>query len=397
MKICLTNQLFLIYFIFFLSSSPLICQSLEIRSYESTKDDFLFLNQKNGFIHENDSINECILDLVQASVVDSMVNRKKQHHKVGPIGFLIHIFGGFNWRAYELKKQKIVGTVSRQSRSREEQYTEYDINFDLQFNLDHYLNKILGMYDAQTLIKRQDIRKNHKRDYNKAPYTRDPNNIDRSLYKLHCELTPASAFRTALNYFFYPTLPGKGRLEQHPNFMYDYPSVGFYGLLCLDCNHSCHPEMHPYEWMWSMNLSSLESNNKEWNIGFFHESSNRMIKWSAAPKIGKIKIPFIFHKDSLKTIEILHGVIGKFNTKDPAIYYPSGPIEFKATKKQIIPLKAKKENFEIIINMINPINEENLNYWLSDLNLDPSNGFISGYLNLSLSVYDVFTTKIIFK
>ena len=70
--------------------------------------------------------------------------------------------------------------------------------------------------------------------------------------------------------------------------------MGFYGAYCLDCNHNCHPEMHPYEWTWWLNLKDGESTNKTWLIGLFHEGSNRFPKWSKNPMTGEIKIPFAF-------------------------------------------------------------------------------------------------------
>ena len=69
-------------------------------------------------------MNERIVDMVQIVLTDSMIEHKKQHHKIGPMGWFIHSFGGFNWRAFRMKKEKKVGIVVRQSRRSKEEFRE---------------------------------------------------------------------------------------------------------------------------------------------------------------------------------------------------------------------------------------------------------------------------------
>ena len=114
----------LLKMLFLLIVSLATAQTYNIESYQKTGNAFLYLLRSNDFISKNDTINEMIVDLVQPQLSDSLIYRKKQHHKLGPMGWLISTFGNFNWRAFSMKKEKVVGTVVRISRSGEEQFTE---------------------------------------------------------------------------------------------------------------------------------------------------------------------------------------------------------------------------------------------------------------------------------
>jgi hypothetical protein len=369
-----------------------------IQQQDTTPQAFLNLLYNKEQIEANDTLNEKIVDLVRVFLVDSMIEHKKQHHKVGPIGWFIHTFGGFNWRAYRMKKEKVVGTIVRQSRSSKEEFTEYDINFDLNFHLDKYLHRVFGMYDRQASIKRQDIRPRHKKNYKMPPFVRDSNNIDIRLYRLHCELTPEKAYRAPLNYLFYPTLPKAGGLDKHPNFESSQPTVGFYGTLCLDCNHSCHPEMHPYEWMWWLKCAEKETiSQKEWFFGLFHEGSNRQKKWSVNPMIGQISLPFIFRKDAGMRIQIKHGVLHQFKEN----YSVKGPLNhpvFDASQiSRILQMESKGMAQQIQLEFDKVLQSNGLKYWLSNLNYDADKELFSGYFNVHLAVQDVYTASILFE
>ena len=167
-------------------TGPLFSQKFEIVSYQKTPESFLHLLKSNDEISKNDTLNELLVDMLVPTLLDSMIYRKKQHHKLGPLGWLISTFGNFNWRAFSMKKEKFVGTVVRTSRSGEEQYTEYDVNFDLNFHLHKYLHRVFEMYDRQGKIKRQDFTSKRKIDFKASPFVRDTNNIDIRSYRLHC-------------------------------------------------------------------------------------------------------------------------------------------------------------------------------------------------------------------
>jgi len=371
----------------------------KIASYGKTQEAFSYLLLANNAISVNDTINEKIIDLVIPSLADSIIERKKQHHKVGGLGWFIHAFGGLNWRAIATKKEKFVGTIVAQSRSGEEQFTEYDVNFDLNFHLPKYLNRVFTAYDLQGKIKRQDITTKHKTDYKAPPFVRDTNNIDIRNYRLHCELTPMRNFRPQLNYQFYPTLPGGGGLKGHPNFENDNPSVGFYGVFCLDCNHTCHPEIHPYEWMWWLKCNDKDSSTvKEWHVGIFHESSNRQKKWSINPMTGTICLPFAFKVGQPETvIEIEHRVMNQF-VEDGLSKAGFAAAAIKPNANQWLTLEGEGGfSTKIELRFVNTINTEGLKYWLSGLNYDAESKVVSGYLYYAVSVMDLYTCKIRFK
>ena len=373
-----------------------------VNSKGTTNEAFSYLLLSNDRISKNDTINEKILDLVAPMLLDSVVDKRKQHHKVWPLGWLIHTFGNFNWRAISKNKEKFVGTIVRQSRSGEEEFTEYDINFDLNFHLDKYLKKVFKGYDIQGKYRRQDITHKERTDFKAIPFVRDTNNINIRDYRLHCELTPPRAFRSQLNYLFYPAIPGGGGLAQHPNFGTDFPTVGFYGVFCSDCNHSCHPEIHPYEWMWWLKTNDRDSSfQKIWTIGLFHESSNRMKNWSVNPMSGSIAIPFAFKLDpetpKNNIVEIEHLVFNKFTEKNFSNLKMGEKFFGPDQHQQISITNDGKELTIITVRFSRAINTQFLKFWFSQLNFDENQNVISGYFHFATSVEDLYTTQIRFK
>jgi hypothetical protein len=376
--------------------------SYKVSLFEKTPEAFNYLLLTNVAISANDTINEKIVDLVEPCLLDSTIERKKQHHKLGPVGWFVHAFGGFNWRAVSMKKEKFVGTVVRSSRSSEEEFTEYDINFDLNFHLPKYLHRVFDGYDLQRKYHKQDIRRSHRTNYKVSPFIRDTNHIDIKEYRLHCELTPPRAFRAALNYSFYPTLPKAGGLKQHPNFENDKPTIGFYGTFCLDCNHNCHPELHPYEWMWWLKSNDGDDTyEKVWTIGLFHEGSNRMKNWSVNPMTGSIAIPFAFELDDndpgYNVIEIEHLVFNKFLEEElTKVAKPANVIKPKDTYQTINILNGDSLLTTVDVRFMRSLSTEGLQYWFSNLNFDAWNKVLSGMFNIATSVMDLYTTQIKF-
>ena len=351
-------------------------------------------------IAANDTLNERIVDLVQVSVADSVISVKKQHHRVFLVGWLIHAFGGYNWRAFDMNKQKYVGTAFRNSRSGNEHFTEYDINFDLYAHQKHYHRLIFKMYDCQRQLKRQDYRKSHRRDYNVEPFVRDTNNINLRLYRLHCELTPHREYRSQLHQFFYPTRPGIS-YKEHQNFLEEFPVMGMFGQLCLDCNHSCHPEMHPYEWVWWLKTTdTLKPNDRTWLVGLFHEGSNRMPKWSENPKTGTIRLPFAFTLKEATTkqfvVQIDHLVLNEFDASQLArIKVPA--TAWGARQKEIpFTIKAGGIDLRAMVRMNSALITDGYKTWVDGMSYDPATGLVWGYLNIALSARDLYTAKVTF-
>ncbi len=395
-------KIFIIFFlVIFFTCQNIFAQTVyQVSAFDKTPEAFKALLNSNNSISTDDTLNEKILDLVNPILADSVIERKKQHHKIFGIGLLIHVFGGFNWRAVDMKKQKFVGTVIRNTRSSKERYTEYDINFDLAFHLHKYLLQQFVAFDLQKSIGKQDYRKgNYIKDYSAPPFVRDTNMIDIKMYKLHCELTPSGSFREQLNEKFYPTLHDGRDLKDHPNFGTEYPSLGFYGTWCLDCNHSCHPELHPYEWIWWLHTEEKDSTkNREWLLGLFHESSNRMKKWSTSPETGSIAIPFVIENASdtnqVLKIKIDHLVIGQFDFKKKKIKLENSFSSSEKTEAIIFMIGEKVIHAEVQFNQT--LMEDAVLYYFSKLNYDSSTNMLSGYFNISTSVKDLYTSRIFF-
>ncbi|HLP19541.1 MAG TPA: hypothetical protein VK174_04540 [Chitinophagales bacterium] len=380
--------------------------TFKISSYNTTPEAFQYLLLGNKQIAANDTINEKIVDLVNPMLLDSVIERKKQHHRLFLVGWLIHAFGGYNWRAIDMHKQKIVGTVTHHGRSGKIEYSEYDINFDLGFHLRKYINRICVACDLQKKFHRQNFGSHQKKDYTLEPFVRDTNNLNSKLYSVDAELTPPYAFIPQLNYLFYPTLPDGGTLKDHPNFGTAAPTMGFYGVNCLDCNHTCHPEIHPYEWVWWLKANEEdEGSDKTWLVGLFHESSKRFKNWSQNPMTGQISIPFAYEVDDqaetddanpLYKIKVEHLVFNKFvdaGFKSLAVpdsafaAVPAGPFQIQDNRQG---------TYYFAIEFNTPIKSNNLKYWFSDLNLDKQNHILSGYFNFATSVQDLYTTRITF-
>ena len=375
--------------------------SYKVSSYNNTSRAFHNLLLSNSAIENNDTINEEILDLVNPVVTDSILGRKKEHHQLFLVGWLIHAFGDFNWRAVNMTKEKFVGTVKSNSRSGEEEYTEYDINYDLNFHLKKYLNHVFVSYDTQRKYHRQDVRRSHRTNYEGTPFVRDTNNIDLKHYRLHCEMTPPPPFRVQLHYLFFPTQPGL-ELRDHPNFGTDHPSMGFYGASCLDCNHNCHPELHPYEWTWWLNLHGNDSMAKTWLTGLFYEGSNRFKHWSHTPKVGKIAIPFAFvikdDKSPYPIVTIEHLVINKFVNKElDKLNITDTTFDSKLENRLVMINDLNGAKYGIWVVFKNMLLTDDLKYWLSDINWDAKNHILSGYFNFATAVKELYTSRIIFK
>ncbi len=372
--------------------------TFKISSYNETPEAFKYLLLTNAEIAANDTINEMILDLVEPMLLDSVIEKRKQFHRVFLVGPFIHAFGGYNWRAVDMVKQKFVGTVKNHGRSGSFEYTEWDIKFHLQFNLPEYFAKICKSCDYQKKLHRQDIRRSHRTDYTKEPFVRTSRNLNPLLYDLGAELTPPPAFIPQLNYLFFPTLPGAGGLKAHPNFQTEHPSIGFYGVSCLDCNHNCHPELHPYEWVWWLKATEDDdADDKTWLVGLFHEGSNRFKNWSVNPMTGQIKIPFVFRLDhAAPNIVIDHLVFNKFKTDElHKLDVPDSLIDTRQNHDIFI-TSDDKIRTTIGVQFNNILITDGLKYWFSDLNLDVPNHIISGFFHLATSVEDLYTTRITF-
>lgn len=240
-------------------------------------------------------LNESCLNLIDVKLQDQTLVRKFERHQV--IGGGIAKLLGFRWLQISTEKQKFIGTLRNDLRVPGDPFlSEADLNWDLVPHLRTYIDMVSYGYQVQKEIGRG----KKEKDYSVAPYVYPEKGDDLYKYKLHCEHTPAKDYRFMLDALFFPCIRPSG-LANHDNFGEEYPSVGMYGPFVSDCNHKCHPELHPYEWIWWLNLNPERKNqdrSKEWLIGMLKEGSNRFPKWSKSPRVGIIKIPFIFEAGS---------------------------------------------------------------------------------------------------
>lgn len=379
---------------------PFLFLSASAQTYSATKVDappyeFLLLRESNSAIAHDDILNERIVDLVKASERDTVVRRKWTTHQSGLFNWFVKGIG-YWWQAIDGKRYKFVGTTKdllNLQPNEDDFLTEHDINFNLLPHLPHYQEMMMRGYYTQLSTK-----KARDKNISKPPYTW-PTDSTLQQYRLHCELTPPKRLRDSLNVLFYPCLPGPN-LDKHPNFCDPHPTMGMYGMFVMDCNHSCHPEIHPYEWLWWLNLGLGEErigqNEKIWVAGLMRESSNRFLSWSRRPRVGTISIPFLFKRSEEALIRIEHLVVSKLKPKGVNKMHslPEKMESFNASSFQAEISLPDGAGFPIHIENSRTWNSGGLNWWLSDLGTDAKGEWVWGRFNILASVRDCWTGRI---
>lgn len=362
-------------------------------------DTFLELRISNDSVSRNSLLNEKIIDLVNVDERDKRTPTPYTTHQGGIIGGWIIRSLGFYWKAVDRKRHKFVGT-NRNGLSlpgKKDELTEHDVNFNLIPHLPTYLSLV---YDGSIVqSKRRQFKRADNTDITIPPYI-TPTEETAEAYELHCELTPPKRMRDSLNALFYPCMHGCN-LDQHPNFFDMKPTVGMYGIFVLDCNHSCHPEIHPYEWLWWLRFTEKEKApgnfNKDWMIGFFKESSNRFIHWTFPPRVGTISVPFIFKTSETKSYLKLNEIVkGKFRPKGIKRMdgLPQQTSQFNFTDTIIPIVLTNGKSFPLQLKTNQVTNSAALKWWLSDLQTDEANEWVWGYFNMVVSVKDGYTARL---
>jgi len=360
---------------------------------------FLNLRITNDSVSANDILNEQLVDMVKVDERDRKVPTPYTTHQGGVLGGWFIRMIGFYWQAVDRQRYKFVGT-NRNGLSmpgEKDELTEHDINFTLVPHLNQYMNFVYRGRMAQT--KRRQFRRSRPHDLTKPPYI-PPTLQTAEIYDLHCELTPPKRMRDSVNALFYPCLHGYN-LDKHQNFCDLKPSVGMYGVFVLDCNHSCHPEIHPYEWLWWLKLTAPEKTagnfNKTWMLGFFKESSNRFILWSQSPRVGTISVPFIFKVSEQNSYLNFSKVVeGKFRPHGIRRMknLPPQTNSFNFSDTTIRVLLNTGLNFPLHIHNESRTKTPALQWWLSDVQTDEANEWVWGYFNMVVSVKDGYTAKL---
>jgi len=369
--------------------------TLPVNTYQPTGPVFLELLNEKDTIRQDSVLNERLLDLVKVHLTDSVLTRKTQRHQLFGAA-LIRLFG-FRWETITWRKEKYIGTSIKPIRVQgEEKYTEFDINFDLVPHLPRYIDLAwLGRQRQKEIGKHS-----RKTDYSVPPFISPDSSPSLRPYKLHCELTPLRQYRPMLNEYFYPTIRGN-RLKQHVNFGETFPSIGLYGPFVSDCNHGCHPEIHPYEWIWWLNVNPAMDRPrlKSWLLGLFREGSNRMPRWSPKPRTGAIALPFIFPANAGRPeILIEHLVFGPFDEEAllEKIALPAIARPFDFRKKMIEVEIPGQPPIAIRLSTNNPLSGPGIYWWIGEVNFDVEKGLVSGYLHIALSVEDLYTARVTF-
>lgn len=340
-------------------------------------------------VKSNPKENHELVDMVEAYTVDSVFQRKFERHRVIG-GGMIRLLG-YRWLAVNKSRQKLVGWVNKtylHGIDKKAQFTEYDINYDLIPLLPEYKQLAYDTYQRQFEMKKS----KKKKQEGMAPYIFPSDEVDITKYRFHCENTPATDFRSLLNTMFFP-VHNNNPLEKHSNFKEQHPVMGMYGVLALDCNHGCHPEIHPYEWIWWLNTTEELTS---WNVGFIRDVSNRFKHWSSEPRTGEISVPFTFSLDSKNWIvEVNHQMFGNFNEEGfsdfslDGEYYPFKQLErtFELEDIQGLPRKLTVRS-----NMVIPY--ESLQFALKNLRFSKEDNMLAGELHLAMSINEVYTAEV---
>ena len=132
------------------------------------------------------------------------------------------------------------------------------------------------------------------------------------------------------------------------------------------------------------------------------EASNRFRGWykKKEPRVGQISVPFVFDlkNDTLK-VTLEHLVHDLFNSEGLTRLegVPENASDLYFSEK-IFTFKNSELNGKAVqFTTSNLIQREGLKTWFSELNLDMDSNLLSGYLNIGVSVDQLYNAKISFE
>ncbi len=255
-----------------------------------------YMLMTNDSLRANPIYAETVLDAVVPVVKDTVFWPETQRLRI-VFGDVLEGLLGLRWEAIHLKRTKLVGQSCKEIDPYDGPFTrEYDINFFIVPHLPNYVDSVANWWDRAGKEGR-DLFHSIRSDRNIEIPDKLKMGENWYLY-VECENTPIKSKRELMDSVFFPCKKNEPGLLEHKNFGFIYTCIGLYGPAVMDCNHSCKPEIHPYEWLWWLKPDSTHSTRKEWYIGLHRDWSGRFRDWSTSPRIGKIKIPFLFRSDA---------------------------------------------------------------------------------------------------
>lgn len=356
---------------------------------------FQTLNLSNDKLRDNIFATETVLDLVQASVEDSVIHKQKQRLK-GLGGWMLQRLFTRYWTILDSNKRKYVGSSSRPYKIYDGVGDEVDINIFIMPHLPAYIDMATKAFDEA----RQRPRGDNGFRFDSIPGFPLPEELkyeDRGYLTIECELTPPELFRDKLDKTFLPMEEGPKDLSQYPNFGQKNPSFGMTGAWCMDCNHNCRPEIHPIEWLWWLDLSENPANTahtKHWMLSLMHDDSHRFDDWSQSPMKGSIAIPFVV-EEGTNSLNISLELIAAdpLQNSEPQSFHEGR--ELIPTNSKIVPLA--RPNGGLLNVKIEPDSSwknNNFSYSFSELKQDPNSKLMTGYFRIFVDVSSIFAARI---
>jgi hypothetical protein len=337
---------------------------------------------------------ELITDMVTVGLTDSILPTKTSTHQTRLFNWMLRTFAGLRWRAIDGKKHAMVGTLKGgMSTPTHDSFTEYDVTFQTFQHTPKYQALVKLAYQAQRDKMRKGRNFLKKKGVNPDSLTA----IDLAKLRIHPEHTPLKKNRDSLNKYFLPCLPGTN-IDNHPAWSVTNPTVGCYGAFVLDGNHKGSPEIHPYEWLWWIDTKERTPNKVVWYAGLMREGSNRFLRWSKKPRVGFIKIPFVFDvTDTVNTIKIEHLVVGDMKPealKKLGNYVPDNAYKFGSSGLlNLSTIYDGSESFPYSIKFkYEALNTDAVRWWFTTET--DNKQFVWGYLNIAVSTDDVYAIRV---
>ncbi|MCB9230926.1 MAG: hypothetical protein H6581_04650 [Bacteroidia bacterium] len=336
-----------------------------------------------------------LLDLVQPYVIDSVLKEDICTQRGMPRALVNQEVR--HWKAIKPVKQKLVGITVKDNKTYVGSvptnggiWRERDVCFHLTSHLPKYIDLISHGFDRQDASGR-DLK---SKKYVDPPFPCP----DSLLFEGNCldvelECTPKiNLRRNRLNDRFYPCKVSSSMLT-HPNMGTAHLPLGVYGPFVSDCMHNCKPEIHPYEWIWWLNLDTTSALRKDWMIGLLNDDTRRFTNWVDSPRRGGISLPFACQPGQDLSISLDLLVWDEFLPIEDA-HLPANP----ATK---VTPKVEELTFDLPgggkahLKTSIPV-EDGLRLWVTGLQKDPSSGLLLGQLHLAVAVKNLFTARVVF-